>query len=437
MAIIPQVPLFSWQEIDALGDLDRLRLVLEHLPDETLMRELEKERGKGRNDYPVRAVWNSVIAGIVYQHPSIEALRRELMRNGQLRQVCGFDLFLGDASVPPAWVYTRFLAKLLKVPERVEHMFNKLVEALCSELPDFCENLALDGKAIQSLAQTKNGNLKEDGRRDLDADYGKKVYRGKHKDGTPWEKVVSWFGYRLHLIVDANYELPVGYMVTKASNSEVKEAHLLIDHMAQSTPEVLRRAQYLTGDKGYDDTKLISKVWDDHSIKPVIDIRNMWKDGEKTKLISGQTHVLYDYAGTVYCHCPETGKQREMAYGGFEKERDTLKYRCPAMQYGVECKGRNSCPVTSGIRISLDEDRRVFTPLARSSYKWETIYKTRTAVERVNSRIDEVYGFEKHFIRGLTKMKVRCGLALVVMLAMAFGKIKEKRGNIRSLVKAA
>jgi hypothetical protein len=26
-------------------------------------------------------------------------------------------------------------------------------------------------------------------------------------DGTAWQKVVSWFGYRLHLIVDTNYEL--------------------------------------------------------------------------------------------------------------------------------------------------------------------------------------------------------------------------------------
>ncbi|WP_276704599.1 hypothetical protein [Caldibacillus debilis] len=38
----------------------------------------------------------------------------------------------------------------------------------------------------------------------------------------------------------------------------------------------------------------------------------------------------------------------------------------------------------------------------------------------------------------MKKMKVRCGLALCVMLAMAFGRVKEKQGDrIRSLVKAA
>ncbi|WP_035180243.1 transposase, partial [Heyndrickxia coagulans] len=91
MAIIPQMSLFTWKEIEILGDLDRLRLVLDYMPDEAFMQSLEKKRGKGRNDYPVRAMWNSILAGIVFQHESIEKLRRELSRNGQLREMCGFE----------------------------------------------------------------------------------------------------------------------------------------------------------------------------------------------------------------------------------------------------------------------------------------------------------------------------------------------------------
>lgn len=120
MAIIPQQRLFGWQEIDELGDLERLVLVLDHLPDEELMRKLEQERGKGRDDYPVRAVWNSILAGIVFQHPSIESLRRELLRNAQLREICGFDPCLGERAVPPAHVYSRFLKKLMRCANEVE-----------------------------------------------------------------------------------------------------------------------------------------------------------------------------------------------------------------------------------------------------------------------------------------------------------------------------
>lgn len=45
MAIIPQLKLFGWNEIEQLGDLERLRLVLEYMPDEDMMRLLEEKRG--------------------------------------------------------------------------------------------------------------------------------------------------------------------------------------------------------------------------------------------------------------------------------------------------------------------------------------------------------------------------------------------------------
>ena len=79
MAIIPQKQLFDWTQVEAMGDLARLQLALDTLPDEALMRNLERNRGKGRDDYPVRAVWNSILAAVVFQHPSIESLRRELV----------------------------------------------------------------------------------------------------------------------------------------------------------------------------------------------------------------------------------------------------------------------------------------------------------------------------------------------------------------------
>ena len=49
----------------------------------------------------------------------------------------------------------------------------------------------------------------QDGRRDTDADWGKKTYKGTRKDGSTWEKVVKWFGYKLHLMMDSVYELPL------------------------------------------------------------------------------------------------------------------------------------------------------------------------------------------------------------------------------------
>src|SRR5699024_5640841 len=152
----------------------------------------------------------------------------------------------------------------------------------------------------------------------------------------------------IHLIVDSVYELPVAYSVTKASVPDINEAHHLMENIEESQPFILEKAEVMSGDKGYDDTKLIEHLWDTHEIKPVMDIRDMWKDGESTRLLGDHTNVVHNYKGNVFCYCPVTGKKREMANGGFEKDRKTLKKLCPAKQYGITCDGADECPIAQG-----------------------------------------------------------------------------------------
>ena len=61
---------FSWHHVDLLPGLARLRMVLDNLPDEEILAELERMRGHGRDDYPVRAMWRACLAGFVFQHNS-------------------------------------------------------------------------------------------------------------------------------------------------------------------------------------------------------------------------------------------------------------------------------------------------------------------------------------------------------------------------------
>ena len=56
LATIVQPYIFSWKHIETDSDLNRLRLVLAALPDESFVCLLEQRRGKGRDDYPVRPV---------------------------------------------------------------------------------------------------------------------------------------------------------------------------------------------------------------------------------------------------------------------------------------------------------------------------------------------------------------------------------------------
>src|SRR5690606_9606543 len=130
-----------------------------------------------------------------------------------------------------------------------------------------------------------------------------------------------------------------------------------------------------------------------------------------------------------------------MAYGGYEKDRASQKFRCPARHYGQSCASSETCRIGSGsgqVRVPLSIDRRVFTPVARSSHRWKKLYAERSAVERMNGRIDQNLGFERHYIRGKKKMTLRVGLALVVTLAMALGRIEQDQTeHMRSLVRPA
>ena len=473
MAIIAQKRLFFWENIEAASDLDRLAMVMRVIPDEAFMKCLEKARDKGRDDYPIRAVWNSVLAGIVYQHPSIASLRRELLRNGQLRQVCGFDPIKGGGAVPSIWAYTRFLTRLMEHQEAIEAIFDTLVEQIRGRLEGFGKILAIDSKAISSFGkgrkQGKGGEKGEGGgkegrgkkeeekdsqdrRKEQDADWGVKHYKGKRRDGSLWQKVVKWFGFKLHLIVDADYELPVVYEVSRASESDSPRLIPMVGKLQKRHPELVEGTHYLTGDKGYDSKENNEVLLDQYGIKPVIDTRALWKEEPGQKRLydeDGRTdNIVYEERGRLYCmfpsyHDPLILETAPMAFSGYEKDRKALKYRCPAVVYGMTCplKGTGQCGGKGVgaygriVRVPLHRDRRIFVPVVRDSPKWKRLYARRSAVERVNSRLDVSFGFERHYIRGLKKMRLQVSLAMIVMLSMALGSIEGGREeNIRSLV---
>lgn len=124
-----------------------------------------------------------------------------------------------------------------------------------------------------------------------------------------------------------------------------------------------------------------------------------------------------------------------------------MKYRCPTAAYDLTCKGRSACYRNAGcqagdygrvVRIDLKTaDRRIFTPTPHGSPSWRRGYARRNALERINARLDNSFGFERHYIRGQAAMTTRVGLALAILMALALGHVREGRpGQMRSLVGA-
>ena len=478
--------LFSWADVEPLGDLKRLEWVLAHLPDQPLIDALKARRGRGRDDYPVEAMWRALVAGVVFQHDSIASLVRELRRNPALLQICGFaalprqgrtvrtlerDAQTGQArvvslsppafdSVPGSCNFSRFLTRVAQLEDKrglVSAMTDDLRAKLMAALPDFGRHLGYDGKALDSHS-TGQANRKTGKTSDPDADWGCHETQGvDSRTGKTWKKVKSWFGYELHLIADSEHEVPVWFDVTQASVSEVKRLSEAIDELFTREPQLAERCADFSADKGLDSGPLKAKLWDEHRIRPLIDTRDLWReekqapDYDPSQPILRPLHpervdtILHSEQGEVLCQDPASQEQRLMAFTGFESDRGTLKYRCPAAAYGFECKGRAQCHRGAGVKNSAygrvvriplkDHDRRIFTPTPWGSPSWRRGYKRRTALERINSRLDGSFGFERHFIRGAAKMKTRMGLAVAVMMALALGAALEGRPHrMRSLV---
>ena len=258
MKIITQISMFDDTQNENLGDLERLQKVFDNLPDEKLIRRLKEKRGKGRNEWPVEAMWNSFIASFIFDHDSIASLLRELNRNSQLRIICGFQPHIYSVLTdkkdeygkrisesryklaPTASAYTNFLNNLKECEQESREMFDTLVKYMYENLNDFGEIMAADGKAIQSYAgkisKKNSGNKGE-----MDADCCRKEYTITKPNGEKVVKTKKWFGFRLHLLSDATYELPVDYEVTKASNSELKETEKLLDNIKEKNPKKLEK----------------------------------------------------------------------------------------------------------------------------------------------------------------------------------------------------
>jgi hypothetical protein len=486
MAAIEQ-SLFSWDAVEARSDLDRLVLVRDHLPDERIVQYLEVMRGHGRDDYPVRAMWNALLAAVVFQHPSPEAMLRELSRNPALLSACGFatlpvqckplaqlvrDALTGRMRVeypapadsvrvvPSSWNFSRFLANVVELEETlgmVTGMIVTLREQLMAERPDFGRHLGYDGKAIESHS---TGQVKRTtgATSDPDADWGKHETSGVDaRTGKAWKKIKSWFGYGLHLIADTQYEIPVAMHVTPASHAEQVELRVMLKEIFTETPALAERCRDFSADRGLDSAETKALLWDDYGIRPLIDTRELWREEKQHPAYDPSQPItrplfparvdtiVHTEKGRVHCICPQTGVQRDLAFQGFEADRKTLKYRCPAAAYDLDCQGREACHRAGGVtpgeygrivRIDLDtHDRRIFVPTPHGSPSWQRGYNRRSALERINNRIDNSFGFERHFIRGQAKMQTRVGLALAVMMALALGHIKQGRPQqMRSLV---
>jgi len=260
-----QAPLFEFETFIQLDATNRLRLVLETLDVETFLVRLDaRHRWVGRRGYGARTLWACLLAGVIYRIPTMAELRRHLQVSAELRWLCGLQR---ADRIPSGATFSRFLALLATHPEVLEAAFQDLVQRFHQLAPDFGQRLALDSTDIHAAA---NGHRRQPA--DPDARWGVKGLPGGKKD----EKY-RWFGYKLHLAVDARYELPVAFTVTAANAADCSQARPLIEQRDQRLFDAqlgdgvvaFPPLQQVMADAAYDSTEIYQAVLDRQAM-PVI-----------------------------------------------------------------------------------------------------------------------------------------------------------------------
>ena len=199
-------PLFAWDCLEDSPSLSTIPQLLAALPDERLLQGLRDYRGRGREDYPVSVLWGVVLLRIVLRHVSFEAVRAELRRNAGLRELLGIT---SEQAVAKAWNVSRFLEVLGQEPPRrhLREMFATLVQRLGQGVPDLGRHTAGDSTALHARGTKDAPTVAAETAAGLPPPTaGRKEYTDEEGKGT---RIVEWFGYKRHLLVDAPHEVAV------------------------------------------------------------------------------------------------------------------------------------------------------------------------------------------------------------------------------------
>ena len=315
-------------------------------------------------------------------------LSKKLKFDARLCALCEFDSFL---KTPSHATFSNFRKKL------GEEIFFKIFHHLVAQAFSFgiIKGIftAADATEIWAYANSEHHS-------DPDATWG---YKNKN---------YSFYGYKVHLIVDTKSQLPVSIEVTPGNEADSSSLPQLVNQLKKFHPYIETSATML--DAGYDGHPSY-KLLDDNGIIPIIALNER---GGINPLLSGELSISTDGKIVGPAGCP-------LVYWGFDPNRNRLKFRCPAAVKKFNCLFKKSCSKSSYGRtfyIHPTDDLRLVGPIPRGTYTWEKLYDLRTSVERTNSELKNSHYLDNLRVRSLSKVKVHTYLSAIAQILKRFEK---------------
>jgi hypothetical protein len=286
-------------------------------------------------------------------------LARYLQDHSEIASVCGFQ---GSQPTPSRSTLGRFISSLTKYPDLLDECFTIMAEGFKDVLPGFGEIVAIDDTPVPSYSNPDNEPIS-------DRQAGWIVREGSERK--------KWaFGYRLHLIVDANWELPIAKEVTIAKDNEKVATIPLLRKTKENLPWF--KPDVVIADKAYD-------IYDHYDI--------IVKDSDAEPLIKHAKHSEYELTGSPAAPICPGGLP--IIYRGWDKEKG-LRYECPEKAKRAICPLAERCTIKTSYIRAVKDYRRFGHRFARGSAEWKALYRKRIGAEHCNSRLKETRRLEKH-----------------------------------------
>jgi transposase len=267
----------------------QLNAIFRSIPDDGLLATLTAKTG--RPGYTVKVLWKTYIAMVVLGLPTFASLIRSLRDNPLLAVACGITSADG---IPTKYAYSRFMHKLSKprTVTRVKDVMRSLTRSLYAALPDFGKSVAIDSTDIKAWA---NGAKKPVS--DPDATWAAKLDTASKKK--------FYYGYKLHLLADTQYEIPIAAKVTTGSTSDVRTA----SHVLQQARYTYSKfhPDYVMADAGYSSQKLRHLVKRQYRAEPIIKVnpahkKSLFPETDEWKALYARRSSIERVFGRLKCY---------------------------------------------------------------------------------------------------------------------------------------
>ena len=329
---------------------------------------------------------------------SIVTLHWTILRDAALRAACGFS-----GPVPSRSTFSRVFTAMAEHPEIVDRCIAEVVARMKDLVPDLGEEIAADSTSVPSYS-----NPARNPRTDSDATWGWH-HRAGARDGEEW----VW-GYKAHVLADANYDIPLVLLSTTGKDNDTR---YLIPLMNKSGDQHELDTRVVIADRGYDSIRN-NEFLHRTGIAPVIHIRRL----PNNALVDG----IYTMNGVPTCM---GGKP--MDYVRTDPKTGHHLYRCPAG--GCDRKGRIKGYSTCDDSHWEDPEQNVRLfggAIRRGSPEWRSKYRKRWSIERVFSRWKTHGPLRDHYFRDRARIHLHIQLQMLALQTTTLTKLRTERASI-------